>query len=58
MTSGVLIVVYSLIQSFFKEKTGKMLTNEQFEKFIKDHTIDGKFILPDAEEIDVDKYIK
>lgn len=54
----VALLVYTLIQTFFKEKTGKMLTNEQFEKFVEDHTIDGKFILPDPDEVDVEKYIK
>ena len=57
-----------LVQCFFKEKTGKKLTNEKLLEFIKDNCEDladegfdettgyGLFRLPDPDNIDISKY--
>lgn len=57
-----------LAQEFFKEKTGRKLTNAELFKFIKDNSIDleteghdnktghGLFILPEPDSINIYKY--
>lgn len=57
-----------LVQCFFKEKTGKKLTHEQLDMFVKDHCVDletkgrddksgwGIFILPDPASINIARY--
>lgn len=57
------------MQQFFKEKTGRMLYQDELENFIQDHVVDlgkegrdtsyghGLFVLPDPQDIDVKKYI-
>ena len=66
--SPVFASMLALVQCFFILKTGKKLTHEQLDRFIRDNCIDlekdgrddntgyGLFILPDPEEINIYKY--
>lgn len=59
----------ALVQQFFNEKTGKKLNQKQVYQFMLDHTKDmgnigfdeyygyGLFVLPDPDDINVNKYI-
>lgn len=66
--SPVFAGMIALVQCFFMLKTGKKLTHEQLDRFIRDNCIDldkegrdvktgyGLFILPNPTTIDVSKY--
>lgn len=59
----------ALVQQFFKERAGRKLNREEMERFIKDNCRDilqegfdvesgyGLFVLPNPEEIDINKYV-
>lgn len=58
----------ALINQFFLEKAGHVLSSEEMYKFLKDHTVDmmtegwdrpsgwGYIVLPDPQDIDIEKY--
>lgn len=68
-SSPMLCGMLALVQQFFLEKTGRTLYQDEIMEFIKDNVVDlgevgkdrdfghGLFILPNPEDIDVNKYL-
>lgn len=69
-SSPVVVGMLALVQEFFKKNAGRLLNQQEIEKFIKEHTKDlgikghdqeygyGLFILPKPKDIDINKYLK
>jgi len=68
-SSPIFAGMLALVQEYFKKNAGRILYRHEMYEFVKDHCIDladtgkdsasgyGIFVLPNPEEIDIDKYI-